>query len=154
MVVTGFGSHSDRFLQMWTMKFAPDGTRQWAATYHNPNTVYDDDDVAFDVAAAANDDVYICGFDYYETDKLSQGYNYAVVRYNSAGTRLNWRSINVAPRTATTTRSTSASTTRRSQNVYVTGTLAYPSPELEQVSTMKFGPALVSLWGSAGATFG
>jgi hypothetical protein len=154
VVVTGFGNDADRYLEMWTMKFASDGTRQWAVTYRNPNTVYDDDDVAFDVAVARNNDVYICGFDYFETDAAYQGYNYAVIRYNSSGSRQNWRSINVAAEDGDDYAFSLCLDDSTTQNVYVTGTLCYPVPELEQVATMKLSQALVSRWGSAGATYG
>jgi hypothetical protein len=136
------------------MKFSATGTRTWAALYHQPNTVYDDDDVAFDVAVARNGDVYAVGFDYYETGSNDEGYNYAIVRYSSAGSRLNWRSLNVAAADDDDYAFSVVLDDSASQNVYVTGSLAYPSPLLYQVSTMKFSSTLASRWSAAGATYG
>jgi len=154
VVVTGFGLHSNRELEWWTMKFNSAGTRTWAAVYHQPNTVYDGDDVAFDLAVARNGDVYAVGFDYFENDASSDEYNYAVVRYSSAGSRLSWRSLNVAAEDGDDYAFSVALDDSASQNVYVTGSLAYPSPLLDQVSTQKFNAALISRWGPAGATYG
>jgi hypothetical protein len=154
VVTTGHGLDYDRDLEWWTMKLTPSGTRSWAAVYHNPNTVYDDYDAAFDVAVANNGDIYAVGFDYYETGSTSQGYNYAIVRYSSSGSRLSWRSIDVTAEHGDDYAFSVALDDSSPQNVYVTGTLAYPSPLNEQVSTMKFNNTLTSRWGAAGATYG
>jgi hypothetical protein len=154
VVTTGHGLDFDREAEWWTMKFTPSGVRSWAAVYHNPLTTYDDYDVAFDVAVANNGDIYAVGFDYYETGSSSQGYNFAVVRYSSSGSRLNYRSIDVASEHGDDYAFSVALDDSNPQNVYVTGTLAYPSPLNEQVSTMKFNNTLTSLWGPAGATYG
>jgi hypothetical protein len=153
VVTTGHGLDFNRECEWWTMKFTPSGARQWAAVYHNPNTTYDDDDVAFDLAVANNGDVYVVGFDYYERTN-SQEYNYAVGRYNSSGGLLNWRSIDVASEHGEDYAFSVALDDSSPQNVYVTGTLAYPSPLNEQISTMKFSNTLTSRWGPAGATYG
>jgi len=153
VVTTGHGLDFNRECEWWTMKFDPTGNRVWAVTYHNPNTSYDDDDVAFDLAVANTGDVYVVGFDYYERTN-SQEYNFAVVRYNSSGGLLNWRSIDVASEHGEDFAFSVALDDSIPQNVYVTGTLAYPSPLNEQVATMKFSNALVSRWGPAGATYG
>ena len=154
VVATGHGSDFDRMYEWWTMRFTPSGTRSWAVTYHNPLTVYDDDDVAFDMAVANNGDIYVVGFDYFETGTAYDGYNYAVVRYGSTGSRLNYRSLNVAAEDGDDYALSVALDDSSPQNVYVTGTLAYPYPLNEQVSTMKFDRVLVSRWGTAGATYG
>lgn len=153
VVTTGHGLDFNREYEWWTMKFTPSGVRLWTAVYHNPNTTYDDDDVAFDLAVANNGDVYAVGFDYYERTN-SQEYNYAVVRYNSSGSLLNWRSIDVASEHGEDYAFSIALDDSSPQNVYVTGTLAYPSPLNEQISTMKFNNTLTSRWGPAGATYG
>ena len=154
VVTTGQGLDYDRDLEWWTMKFTPSGVQSWAVTYHNPLTTYDDDDVAFDVAVANNGDIYAVGFDYYETGSADQGYNYAVVRYSSSGSRLNYRSIDVASEHGDDYAFSVALDDSNPQNVYVTGTLDYPYPLGEQVSTMKFNNTLTSRWGPAGATYG
>lgn len=154
VVTTGHGSDFDRCLEWWTMKFDAAGNRLWAVTYRNPNTVYDEDDVAFDVAVAQSGDIYAVGFDYYESGSNSQGYNFAVVRYSSAGSRLNWRSIDVGAEHGDDHAFSVALDDSTPQNVYVTGTLAYPWPLDEQISTMKFSSTLTSRWGAAGATYG
>jgi hypothetical protein len=154
LAVTGFGSHADRMFEWWTMKFDSLGTRAWAAQYHNPNTVYDDDDVAFALAVARNGDIYGAGFDYYETDANYEGYNFAVVRYNSSGSRQNWRSLNVAAEDGDDYAFSICLDDSTNQNVYVTGTLCYPPPDLEQVCTQKFSQTLTNRWGGAGAIYG
>jgi hypothetical protein len=153
VVTTGHGLDLDLGFEWWTMKFRPNGDTLWTRTYHNPNTSYDDDDVAFDLAVANSGDIYAVGFDYYERSN-SQGYNFAVVRYNSTGTRLNWNSIDVAAQHGDDYAFSVALDDSSPQNVYVTGTLEYPSPLLEQISTMKFNNTLTSRWGPAGATYG
>lgn len=153
VVTTGHGSDFDLDREWWTMKFTPSGDTLWTRTYHNPNTSEIDDDVAFDLAVAGNGDIFAVGFDYYERSN-SQGYNLAVVRYNSAGTQLNWRSIDVASEHGDDYAFSVALDDSSPQNVYVTGTLAYPYPLNEQISTMKFNNALTSRWGPAGATYG
>jgi hypothetical protein len=152
VVATGHGLDPDLGFEWWTMRLTPSGTLAWATTYHNPLTTYPDDDVAFDLAVAANGDIYAVGFDYFETGTAYDGYNYAVVRYGSTGSRLNYRSLNVAAEDGDDYAFSVA--LDDSQNVYVTGTLAYPYPLNEQVSTMKFDRVLVSRWGPAGATYG
>jgi hypothetical protein len=154
VVTTGHGSDFDRMFEWWTMRFTPSGNRSWAVTYRNPLSTYDDDDVAFDIAAANNGDIYVVGFDYYETGSTSQGYNYAIVRYSSSGSRLNYRSLDVASEHGDDYAFSVALDDSSSQNVYVTGTLAYPYPLNEQISTMKLNNALTSRWGAAGATYG
>lgn len=153
VVTTGHGLDFNRECEWWTMKFTPSGVRLWDAAYHNPNTTYDDDDVAFDLAVADNGDVYVAGFDYYERTN-SQEYNFAVGRYNSSGSLLNWRSVDVASEHGEDYAFSVALDDSSPQNVYVTGVLAYPWPLNEQISTMKFGNTLTSRWGPAGATYG
>jgi hypothetical protein len=154
VVTTGHGLDFNREREWWTMKFTPSGGRLWAATYHHPLTTYDDDDVAFDVAVASNGEVYAVGFDYYETGSAYQGYNYAIVRYSATGSRLTYRSIDVASEHGDDYAFSVALDDSNPQNVYVTGVLTYPTPLNEQVSTMKFNNVLTSRWGPAGATYG
>jgi len=154
IVTTGHGLDFNREREWWTMKFTPSGVRLWAAVYHDPITVYDDDDVAFDVAVANNGEIYAVGFDYYESGSGYQGYNYAVVRYSATGSRLSYRSLDVASEHGDDYAFSVALDDSSPQNVYVTGVLAYPSPLGEQVATMKFNNVLTSRWGPAGATYG
>jgi hypothetical protein len=154
VVTTGHGLDFDHEREWWTMKFTPSGTQSWAVTYHHPLATYDDDDVAFDLAVASNGEIYVVGFDYYETGSAYDGYNYAVVRYGPTGSRLSYRSLNVAAEDGDDYAFSVALDDSTPQNVYVTGVLAYPYPLNEQVSTMKFNNVLTSRWGPAGATFG
>jgi hypothetical protein len=154
VVTTGQGLDFNREHEWWTMKFTPSGNRLWAITYHNPLTTYDDDDVAFDLAVATNGEIYAVGFDYYETGSAYQGYNYAIVRYSPTGSRLSYRSIDVASEHGDDYAFSVALDDSNPQDVYVTGVLAYPSPLDEQVATMKFNNTLTSRWGPAGATYG
>jgi hypothetical protein len=155
IVTTGHGLDYFNELERewWTMKFTPSGDTLWTRTYHNPQTTTHDDDVAFDLAVANNGDIYAVGFDYYERSN-SQEKNFAVVRYSSTGVRLNWNSIDVASEHGDDYAFSVALDDSNPQNVYVTGTLAYPWPLNEQVSTMKFSNALSPRWGPAGATYG
>jgi len=153
VVTTGHGLSEARDFEWWTMKFDAAGDTMWTRTYHNPTTT-DDDDVAFDVAAANSGDVYAVGFDYHQTDYNDQGYNFAVVHYSSAGSRLDWRSIDVGAEHGDDYAFSVALDDSSPQNVYVTGTLNYPAPLYYQVSTMKFNSALASRWGTAGAIYG
>ena len=153
VVTTGHGLDYNREREWWTMKFGTNGDTSWTKTYRNPASSYDDDDVAFDLAVANNGDIYAVGFDYYELSN-SQGYNFAVVRYNSSGTRLNYKSIDMSQEHGDDYAFSVALDDSASQNVYVTGTLCYPAPLMEQVSTMKFDASLTPRWGTAGATFG
>ncbi|GEM_PF-1223104 len=154
VVTTGHGSSDAREFEWWTMKFDAAGDTMWTRTYHNPATTNDGDDVAFDVAVAHNGDIYAVGFDYHETGSSDQGYNFAVVHYSSAGSRLDWRSIDVGAEHDDDYAFSVALDDSASQNVYVTGSLAYPDPLDDQISTMKFNAALTSRWGTAGATYG
>jgi len=154
VVTTGHGLHYNRDLEWWTMKLTPSGVQSWAAVYHNPNTTDDDDDVAFDVAVADNGDIYAVGFDFYVTSSNDEGYNFAVVRYSSTGSRLNWRSLNVGAADGEDYAYSVALDDSAPQNVYVTGSLEYPSPLLHQVATTKLSSTLSYLWGVAGATYG
>jgi len=154
VVTTGHGLDFEREREWWTMKFTPSGVQSWTAVYHNPNTVYDQDDVAFDLAVAGNGDIYTVGFDYYEAGATYQGSNFAVVQYNSDGTRLNWRSIDVGSAHGEDYACSVALDDSAAQNVYVTGALEYPSGLLHQVATMKFSSTLTPRWGAAGATYG
>jgi hypothetical protein len=153
VVTTGHGLDFGDEREWWTMKLRPNGDTLWTRTYHNPTTTYEDDDVAFDLAVANSGDIYAAGFDYNERSN-SQGYNFAVVRYSSSGTLLNSRSIDVASEHGDDYAFSIALDDSSPQNVYVTGTLAYPSPLNEQISTMKFNSALTSRWSAAGATYG
>jgi hypothetical protein len=156
VVTTGHGSDFDWMYEWWTMRFTPSGVRSWAAVYHNPLTTMDngDDDVALGVKVANNGDIYAVGFDYQDNGSTSQGYNYAVVRYSSSGSRLNYRSIDVGSEHGDDYAFSVALDDSSPQNVYVTGTLTYPYPLNEQVSTMKFNNTLTSRWGPAGSTYG
>ncbi|MFO7650372.1 MAG: FlgD immunoglobulin-like domain containing protein [bacterium] len=156
IVVTGFGLDYQNELEreMWTMKFGTDGTRRWEATYHHPTTIYHDDDAAFAVVVSRFGQIYIAGFDYFETGADWQDYNFAVVQYGSDGTRLNFRSINVAAEDGADFATAITLDDSTPQNVYVTGMLAYPAPLNEEMATFKFGPDLSYRWGPAGALYG
>jgi len=152
VVTTGHGLSSEMDFEWWSMRFDAAGTRLWNTTHHRPNTIYHDEDVAFDLAVARNGEVYVAGFDYYETESAYQGYNYAVARYDTFGVEVNYRSINVAAEDGDDYAFSVCLDDSAPQNVYVTGVLAYPNSE--DIATMKFSSALVSRWGSAGAVFG
>jgi len=155
IVVTGFGYDDTAYeTEMWTMKFGPSGNQLWARTYHNladTLLMYHDADAAFDVAVASDGNVYICGFDYYETDLYDQGFNYAVVSYNSSGTLQNWISIDGAEYDDCAT--SLALDNASPENVYTTGWVDYELP-WTQITSHKFSHSLVRQWGANGARYG
>ncbi len=156
IVVTGFGLDfvNDLEMETWTMAFTPAGDRLWATTYHNPLTIYHEDDAGFDVVVAQTGDVYVAGFDYFETGGDYQGYNFAVQRYSSTGSLLNWRSINVGVEDGDEFAAALTLDDSTPQNIYVTGMLAYPIPVNDEIATFKFAPDLTPRWGAAGALWG
>jgi len=154
VVVTGFGLSDSLDREWWTMKFDTNGGRLWATTHHQPNTTVDDDDVAFDVAVSAAGETYAVGFDYYETQAVSQGYNFAVAHYNTSGVEVGNRSFNIAAEDGDDYAFSVALDDSTPQNVYVTGLLAYPSPLDEQIATFKMTADLTNRWGATGAGFG
>lgn len=151
IVVTGFGLHRFFDLEWWTMKLRPNGDTLWRLTYRNPNTIIHDADVPFDLALAPSGDIYICGFDYNDNGIISDGYNYAVARFNSAGTLLNWRSLNIGGYDGDDYATSIVLDNANPPNVYVTGMLSY---ENDIICTNRFSSFLVSRWGPAGAVYG
>lgn len=154
IAVTGFALDDNRDRDMWTMLFSPNGTRHWARIYYNLMTIYHDDDVAFGVAASNGGDIYVAGFDYLETDAIEQGYNYAVVRYDSTGVVLQSRSYNVGGVDGDDYATSICLDQSNPQNVYTTGTYDLGSPYDQQVATHRFSRTLTPRWGTTGALYG
>lgn len=152
IVVTGFGLDVNFEREWWTMKFDSLGNRLWQRTYHNPTTIYHDDDVAFDVAVANDGQVYAVGFDYIETEILDQGYNYAIARYNSVGVYQNNRSINIGGTDGDDYAAVVVLDENTPQSVYVTGSLEYDVTGSDLV-THKLTQSLGFRWGASGAVF-
>ena len=153
IVVTGFGLHHLYEKEWWTMKFRPNGDTVWRRSYHNPTTVLtDDDDAAFDITIAAGGDIYICGFDYYDDGISSQGYNYAVGQFNSAGVRQNWRSLNAGSVDGDEYATSLCLDNALPPNVYVTGMLSLDQGDL--ACTNRYSSTLTNRWGAAGAIYG
>ncbi|OYD16986.1 hypothetical protein CH330_01190, partial [candidate division WOR-3 bacterium JGI_Cruoil_03_51_56] len=150
IVVTGFGLDPNYEREVWTMKFNPSGTRIWEKTFHNLSTFYHDDDVGFDVIVANDSNIYVAGFDYLETDLLEEAWNFAVIRYDQNGTRLDVVSLDgdEADDFATTVCLDNASP----QNVYVTGCMDLLSGM--RMVTHKFSHDLRRRWGNHGGVWG
>jgi hypothetical protein len=154
IAVAGFALDENRDRDMWTMLFSPDGTRHWARIYYNLTTTYHDDDVAFDVAASLSGDIYVGGFDYLETDALDQGYNYALIRYDTTGVVLQSRSYNVGGVDGDDYVTSICLDNASPQNVYTTGVFTFDSPDDEQIVTHRFSRVLTPRWGTTGAIYG
>lgn len=154
VVATGFGLSDNFDREWWTMKFSADGDTLWTATHHQPNTIVHDDDVAFDLAVSAAGETYAVGFDYYDTQTVFQGYNFAVAHYDASGVEVGTRSFNIAAEDGDDYAFSVALDDSTPQNVYVTGLLAYPSPLNEQIATFKMTADLTNRWGATGAAFG
>ncbi|MEO0078636.1 MAG: hypothetical protein ABIK86_06540, partial [candidate division WOR-3 bacterium] len=154
IAVTGFGLSYDYEREWWTMTLTPTGNQLWATTHHHPNTIDHDDDVAFDLAVARTGEVYVAGFDFFQTTISEQGYNFAVAKYDLAGQEVAHRSMNVSAENGDDYAFSLALDDSTPQNVYVTGVLAYPSPLDEQNTTFKLDSDLQNRWGLLGASFG
>ncbi len=161
VAVTGFGYDDVTYdEEMWTMRFQPGGTRVWQKTYHcaaadsflYPDYAYPD--VAFDIAVASDNNIYIAGFDYLYYDDgegYDSDYNFAVVCYSSTGIRLNSQSVDEGIEDedcATSIVLDNASP----QNVYVTGWVTYNTGL--RMTTHKFSHDLVTRhWGLRGGRY-
>ncbi len=154
LAVTGFGLSYDFDREWWTMTITPSGDTLWATTHHHPNTIDHDDDVAFDLAVARTGEIYVAGFDFFQTPVSEQGYNFAVAKYNATGQEVAHRSMNVSAENGDDYAFSLTLDDSTPQNVYVTGALAYPSPVDEQATTFKLSADLQNRWGALGASFG
>ena len=72
---TGTGAGTEDFT---TIKYDVAGVEQWVSRYNGPGNGYDE---AFDIAVDDSGNVYVTGFSL----GIGTGYDYATVKYNSAG---------------------------------------------------------------------
>ncbi len=153
IVVTGFGSHSERARDWWTMKLRPTGDTVWTRTFRNPSTADTiDDDVAFDVAVANTGDVYCVGFTYYDNLAGTRGdWDYTVARYSGSGTLMNSLTRNFTSVNGDDIAFSVVLDDSTPQNVYVTGLLE--NNNSEQVNTLKLSASLATRWGASGAVY-
>ncbi|MEO0082245.1 MAG: T9SS type A sorting domain-containing protein [candidate division WOR-3 bacterium] len=150
IVVTGVAYSDLNDKEWWTMKFTPAGVRLWDRTYHNPQTLYEDDDIAFDVVVANNGNIYVAGFDYLETDDVDQWRNFCVVRYDANGQFCAYQSRDGAE--GEDCAFALCLDDASPQNVYVTGWAEYSTSV--QILTHKFDWSLSSRLWAGGARFG
>ncbi|MBM3322328.1 hypothetical protein FJY69_02455, partial [candidate division WOR-3 bacterium] len=153
IVVTGFGTHSERARDWWTMKLRPSGDTVWTRTFRNPLTAdTTDDDVAFDVAVANTGDAYCVGFTYFDNVAGNRGdWEYTVARYSGSGTLMNSLTRNFSGENGDDIAFSVALDDSTPQNVYVTGFLV--NPNSEQVNTLKLSASLATRWGASGAVY-
>ncbi|MEO0074257.1 MAG: hypothetical protein ABIK43_06340, partial [candidate division WOR-3 bacterium] len=145
LVVTGYGSHRLRELEMWTMKFR-DSTRLWEHQYYYPGSL-DRDDAAFDVVVANSGLIYVAGV----SDPTDDGFDINILRYQPTGgtpatTQLNGSGRGDDFPCAICLDDSSP------QNVYVTG-YQWVASNNYQAFVQKYTYNLGARWG-AGALYG
>ncbi|MBN2537102.1 hypothetical protein JXB37_02360, partial [candidate division WOR-3 bacterium] len=150
LAVTGYGLHSSREYEAWTMKFDSTGNRLWEKA--DGGTLLDEDDAGFDVAMMENGRVVVCGFD-------DRGLypDFAVYGYPSAGGDA-YAKVQVDYDAGDDFAFAIAKDDATPQNVYVTGAAEMPAGPADwgyQFLTHKLEVTnLEQRWGSGGATWG
>jgi len=109
--VTGYASDVGANYGFATIKYAPDGTVLWTNKYNRKSTSYD---YAMAITVDESSNIIVAGYNYTSTS----GYDGAVVKYNSAGTKLWAKSYNF---TGTTDDRFYDVSTDASGNVYAAG---------------------------------
>ena len=80
--VTGFSKDSVGWGDYATIKYDPQGRRQWVARYDGTAHGMD---WATAVAVDAPGNVYVTGYSYGYSDRLSTGFDYVTIKYNTQG---------------------------------------------------------------------
>ena len=111
--VTGTSLGSDTGFDYTTIKYDSTGQEVWVARYNGPAN---DDDRAYAIALDASGNVYVTG----ESLGLDTGYDYATVKYNSAGQQ-QWVARYDGPSMERSFDGATAIAVDSSGNAYVTG---------------------------------
>lgn len=120
-----------------TIKYNTAGAQQWATQYNGPDSKYDE---ARSVVVDGSGNVYVTG--YSQTNVLTN-YDYATVKYNSAGAQQWAQRYNG---TGNDYDRANAVTLDPSGNVIVTGKSVGVSPAAEDFVTIKYNNAGVQQW--------
>ncbi len=134
--VTGIGQGTSGNFDFVTIKYDNNGNQQWIAQYNGPGNGLDE---AHAITVDASGNVYVTGWSY---GNATTGFDYATVKYNSAGTQ-QW-----ASRYNNTTNGTDEAWdigVDNSGNVYVTGT-SDGSGSNSAATTLKYNSAGVQQW--------
>lgn len=146
LVVTGYGSHRLRELEMWTMKFH-DSTRLWEHQYYYPGS-QDRDDVAFDVVVANSGLIYVVGI----SDPTDDGFDINTLRYQPTGGTPATVQLNGSGRGDDFPCAICLDDSSP-QNVYVTG-YQWVAANNYQAFVQKYTYNLGARWGGAGVLYG
>ncbi|HEX8517571.1 MAG TPA: SBBP repeat-containing protein [Bacteroidia bacterium] len=120
-----------------TLKYNAAGTQQWATRYNGPGNNYDE---ARSIAVDAAGNVYVTG--YTQTTVLTN-YDYATVKYNSAGVQQWAQNYNG---TGNDFDRANAIRLDAANNIYVTGRSIGASPAAEDIVTIKYNNAGTQKW--------
>ncbi|MCW3071840.1 MAG: hypothetical protein JWO44_1730 [Bacteroidetes bacterium] len=120
-----------------TLKYDAAGTQLWASQYNGPDNNYDE---AHAITIDASGNVYVTG--YTQTAVLTN-YDYATVKYNSAGVQQWAKTYNG---TGNDYDRANAITIDAAKNVYITGKSIGVSPAAEDIVTIKYDSTGVQKW--------
>jgi hypothetical protein len=133
--VTGFSTGSGTAYDFVTIKYTPGGAQSWVKVYNGPDS---NGDLARAIAIDSNDNVYVTG----PSNGDDTSWDYATVKYNSAGVRKwvrRWNGSSDGNDGAT------AITVDGSNNVYVTG-YSYRTAVNVDYITIKYGAGGHKKW--------
>lgn len=133
--VTGYSDGIDTMDDYVTVKYNPNGTKQWEVRY---NGIGNDNDHAVDIAVDLSKDVYVTGYSY----RLSTADDYATVKYDTNGVEQWVKRYNGPGSGDDRARAISFDS---SGNVYVTG-FSYDFVSIDDYATIKYDPAGNQLW--------
>jgi len=133
--VTGYSAGSGTGNDYATIKYNSTGVQQWAARYNGPGNSIDE---AYSVAVDGSGNVYVTG----GSTGSGTGYDYATIKYNSAGVQQWVARYNGPGNSSDITRSIAID---GSGNVYVTGS-SVGSGTGSDYATLKYNSTGVQQW--------
>ena len=135
--ITGYSGGSGGASDFATVKYNSSGVQQWASRYTGPGNVHDN---ARTIKVDAAGNVYVAG----EVGLSGTGYDYATVKYNSAGVQ-QWVSTYTSPGAGTGRDGVFSIDVDVSGNVYVTGS-SVGSGSGSDFATIKYNSTGVQQW--------